>query len=146
MPYLQGLYQLRNPQKYKGDPTCITYRSSWELKVFQKLDNSPSVLEWASESITIPYNDKASGRLRRYFPDIWVKIKSIDGKIKTMIVEIKPKREAQPPERGTKTEKRFLRECLTYAKNISKWEAAGRYCKQRGWEFRLLTEEELGTF
>lgn len=31
--YKQGIYSLKNPQKYKGDPYNVVYRSSWELKV-----------------------------------------------------------------------------------------------------------------
>lgn len=145
MGYLQGEFRPRNPQKYIGTYPII-YRSSWELKAFQRFDGNPNVLEWASESIIIPYSDKASGRLRRYYPDLYAKLKLKTGEIVTYIYEIKPKREAQPPDRGSKTEKRFLRECLTYARNVSKWESAARYCKQRGWRFKIITEEELGVF
>ena len=38
---VQGKFRPKNPSKYKGDPTNIIYRSSWELTVFKYLDNNP---------------------------------------------------------------------------------------------------------
>ena len=32
---------------------------------------------------------------------------------------------------------------MTYIKNESKWEKAEKYCKQRGWEFNIFTENTL---
>jgi hypothetical protein len=37
-----------------------------------------------------------------------------------------------------------LVESLTYLKNEAKWKAASEYCKDRGWEFKIVTEKELG--
>ena len=31
-----------------------------------------------------------------------------------------------------------------YAKNQAKWEAADEWCKDRGYEFKVFTEKELG--
>ena len=31
-----------------------------------------------------------------------------------------------------------------YAKNMAKWKAAEEFCKDRMWEFKVLTEDELG--
>jgi len=33
---------------------------------------------------------------------------------------------------------------LEYAKNQAKWKAAREFCKDRMWEFKVLTENELG--
>jgi hypothetical protein len=33
---------------------------------------------------------------------------------------------------------------MEYAKNQAKWSAAREFCKDNGWEFRILTEAELG--
>jgi hypothetical protein len=33
---------------------------------------------------------------------------------------------------------------LTWGKNEAKWKAAREYAKDRGWEFVILTEKELG--
>lgn len=32
----------------------------------------------------------------------------------------------------------------TYQVNLAKWEAAKKYCVKMGWEFKIVTEEELG--
>ena len=35
-------------------------------------------------------------------------------------------------------------ESLTFMKNQAKWEAATNYATDRGWEFKIITEHELG--
>ena len=34
---IQGRYKAKNPSKYKGDPSNIIFRSSWELTCFKYL-------------------------------------------------------------------------------------------------------------
>lgn len=137
---VKGRYVPRNPQKYRGDVTNIIFRSSWEAKLFRRLDNDPNVVEWSSEEIIIPYKDRSSGRFRRYFPDVWFRRR--DGS--EFLIEVKPLKETMPPTKDRKTEKRYMQECVTYAKNTSKWEAARRFCENRGWQFLIITERELG--
>ena len=145
MGLLQGRFKPKNPQKYKGNPTNIVYRSSWELKFMMDLDHSSNVIEWSSEETIIAYNDKASGRMRRYFPDFLVKKKLPDNTIVTYLIEIKPSTQIKAPKRPqNKKSKTYIKEVLTYATNTSKWEAAERYCAKRGYEFRILSEKELG--
>jgi hypothetical protein len=145
----KGFFRPINREKYLGDPTRIVYRSSWELRYMSKLDLSPDVVGWSSESVIIPYNDRSKGiersRYRRYFPDFLIKIKR-DGKIITQLIEIKPKKETRPPAmgRGPKAKQRYITEVQTFGKNVCKWEAAKRFCADRGWSFAVLTEEELG--
>lgn len=136
----KGKYRVQNLEKYRGDPTNVIYRSLWETKAMRRFDMDPNVVEWSSESIVIPYHDKSTGRLRRYFPDFYFKRR--DGRC--FLVEVKPLRETTPPTRNGKTEKRFLTECLTYVRNQSKWDAARRWCERRGWDFIVITERELG--
>jgi hypothetical protein len=33
---------------------------------------------------------------------------------------------------------------MTFIKNQSKWNAAEQYSKDRGWEFIIITEKQLG--
>ena len=127
----QGKYRPTFPRKYKGDYHNIIYRSSWEYKFMVWCDRSSSVTEWGSEEIVIPYISPADGRRHRYFPDFYVKI----GRKKYM-VEVKPLRQTKQP-------KAYITEVVTYAINQAKWEAAKEYCKDRGWEFMLITEKEL---
>jgi len=106
----------------------------------RRFDTDPNVVSWASEELVIPYRDRVTGRQRRYFPDFVVRNK--EGK--TIVIEVKPQKEAIPPVRGSKTEKRFLSEVKTFANNYSKWEHARDFCRRKGWEFVILTERELG--
>ena len=50
-----GKYTPKNPSKYYGDPTKITYRSLWERKCMLIFDDNPNILKWGSEEIAIPY-------------------------------------------------------------------------------------------
>jgi hypothetical protein len=40
--------------------------------------------------------------------------------------------------------KGYIYEVVEYAKNMAKWEAAKEWCLDRGYEFKVLTENELG--
>ena len=134
----QGKYRPTFPRKYKGDYHNIIYRSSWEYKFMVWCDRSSSVTEWGSEEIVIPYISPADGRRHRYFPDFYVKI----GRKKYM-VEVKPLRQTKQPKKQKRQTKAYITEVVTYAINQAKWEAAREYCKDRGWEFMLITEKEL---
>ena len=139
-----GLFKPRNPQKYVGDPTNIVYRSSWECKVMYWLDNNPDILTWASEEIAIPYKSPVDNKWHRYFPDFIVKSRTKDGKLKTLMIEVKPKKQTQPPEQKKRITKQYITEVTTWGVNQSKWKAANEYCLDRGWQFTLMTEDHLG--
>ena len=74
MPY-KGRFAPERPEKYKGNARNINYRSMWERKVMSSLDRNDNVLEWASEEIIIPYESPLDGKLHRYYPDFWVKVR-----------------------------------------------------------------------
>lgn len=139
----KGLFRPKNPQKYKGDPTNIIYRSGWEAKFMKFLDEHPDVIEWSSEEIAIPYLSPIDGKWHRYFPDMIVKRKSVSGNIETIMVEIKPKKQTQPPVKQKRITKKYIMEVQTWGINSSKWQAAEQYCKARNWKFMKLTEDEL---
>ena len=45
----------------------------------------------------------------------------------------------------TETEvKKYINEVVTYAVNQAKWDAATEYCNDRMWEFKVLTEKDMG--
>lgn len=135
-----GFYTPQNPSKYKGDPTKIVFRSSWELKILKYLDANPDVIFYQSEEIVIPYICKSDNRPHRYFPDFFVKFKNGT----QLLIEVKPKHQTQPPKSTKgKREDVYIRECMAFAKNISKWEAAKEYCRTRGWTFVIFTEDTL---
>lgn len=139
--YLQGRFNPRNPLKYHGRLDQIFFRSSYELSAFRWLDETTSVIQWSSEEIVIPYLSPVDKRMHRYFVDIWAEIKDKQGQTKRFLLEIKPKKETEPPKK--RRGKRFIEECETFARNTAKWDAAQRYAKTKGWEFKILTETEL---
>ena len=139
-----GKFTPKNPIKYLGDHTNIVYRSSWECKVMFWLDKDPNIISWASEELAIPYISPIDGRYHRYFPDFIVKSKTKDGTMKTIMIEVKPKKQTKEPAQRKKMTKQYINEVTTWGVNQSKWKAANEYCLDRGWEFRLITEDDLG--
>ena len=140
-----GKYFPRHPKKYKGNPTNIVYRSSWEKKFMNWCDLTESVSEWQSEEFFIPYRSPIDGRVHRYFPDFFVKYKDANGKRRTMVVEVKPKKETKMPTTNPKRRtKSWAYSVRTYAVNQAKWKAAKEFCDDRRIEFKIITEKELG--
>lgn len=141
--YIQGLYTPKNLDKYIGDINQIVYRSSWELRTFKWCDSSPYIIEWSSEPFPIKYFDASTNKVRRYFPDLYLKIKDKDQNVKTYLVEIKPEKYTKPPKKGRKKTKTFLQESATYEKNLSKWNQAKQFCEKNNIIFKVITEVDL---
>ena len=140
----KGRYNPRNPQKYKGNPHNVIYRSLWERKFMVYCDNNTSVLEWGSEEIIIPYLSPWDGRIHRYFPDFYCKIKQHDGTIKKLVIEVKPKKQTKPPKEPQRKTKSYLNEIKAWGVNSAKWKYATEWCNNNGMEFKILTEDDLG--
>jgi hypothetical protein len=140
----KGKYRPSNSTKYKGDPTNIVYRSLWERKFMVYCDKNDNILEWGSEEIALPYRSPIDGRVHRYFPDFYIKVKESNGEIKKYLIEIKPKKQTIEPKIPKKKTKGYIYEVVEYAKNQAKWKAAQEFCNDRLWEFKILTEDELG--
>lgn len=140
--YHQGFFKPRNPKKYLGDVNNIVYRSGWERKMLNYLDSHPDVISYASEEFFIPYLSPIDNRLHRYFPDFLVKKRNKQGIIETLVIEIKPKHQTQPPTLK-KNKKTMLYESATFAVNQAKWKAAENFCADRKWKFLILTEDQL---
>ena len=140
----KGKYYPSFPRKYKGDPTNIIYRSLWERKYMVYCDKNQNILEWASEEIAIPYRSPIDNRVHRYFPDFYMKVKEMNGKIKRYVIEVKPAKQTKPPAKPKRQTKGYIREAYEYAKNQAKWKMAREFCADRQWEFKVVTEKELG--
>ena len=141
--FRQGVYNPINKSKYVALRTPV-YRSSWELKFFQWCDNNPNVLEWTSESIAIPYISPLDNRVHRYFADNKVVLREGD-KITKYLVEIKPKKQTKPPivKNSRKKQSTILYEKSMYIVNQAKWDAARQWCKKQGYQFLIVTEDDL---
>ena len=140
----KGKYRPTHPSKYRGNPTNIIYRSLWELKFMKYCDSNSNILEWGSEEVIVPYRSPIDNRYHRYFPDFYIKVRESTGTIKRMIIEIKPQKQCIEPKVQKKKTRSYVYQVCEYAKNQAKWEAAKEFCEDRQWEFKVLTENELG--
>ena len=137
--FYKGKYQCKFPEKYKGDPSNITYRSMWERHVMSYLDKNPDILWWASEPFPIGYRSPIDGKKHRYFVDFVIKTKNKE----TIMIEVKPYSQTHAPKAQKRLTKKYLNEVKTWGVNQAKWEAAVEFCKDRNWKFQILTEKEL---
>ena len=147
MKTYKGSFRPKNPQKYRGDPSNIIYRSRWELKLMMYLDDHKDVISWGSEEVIIPYRSPIDGRMHRYFVDFIVTKINTNGLRETSLIEVKPAAQTRPPviqENKSKRSRRYINEVMTWGVNEAKWKAATAYCKDRGWSFHIFTEKELG--
>ena len=140
----KGRYTPKNPKKYKGDAENIIFRSLWERKVMAWLDKSPNIVWWTSEELSITYFNPVDKNLHKYYPDFVFLQKTNEKNTKTIMLEVKPKKQTKPPRKSSKkSQSTYLEELNTYAKNVAKWEAAKTFCKNRGWDFKILTEKDV---
>ena len=148
----KGKFKPKNPNKYKGNPTNIIYRSLLERRFMVYLDNNPSVLKWSSEEIIVPYVSPLDNRVHRYFPDFYMKYKNKDAMIVEDLIEIKPSKYCKPPDPKRKltktgrTSKRYLKEVNTYIINDAKWQQAVKFCEERKWGWRIITEKDINIY
>ncbi len=140
----KGKYIPKNPQKYKGNPSQIIYRSLWERKFMVYCDKNDKVIEWGSEEVIVPYRSPWDGKIHRYFPDFYIKIKQSSGGVKKFIIEVKPEYQCKQPNKTPKKRTRkWYKEVQTYGINQAKWKSAIDWCANRGMEFKILTEKHL---
>lgn len=141
--FYSGTYKPENPDKYIGT-TPPHYDSSWELEVYRFFDRNRNVIQWGAQMPAIKYFDPVQNKVRRYFLDAYVKYRDREGKIREELVEIKPHKQTKAP-KASKGKKKttLLQEQTTYITNTAKWSAAAKYCRERGWNFRVVTEKHI---
>lgn len=135
--FAQGKFTLKNPKKYMGNKTP-TYRSGWEFTFMKFCDEHPSVSQWASESIRIPYRNPLTGKQTIYVPDFFIVYADKNGKQRVELVEVKPSSQALKEKLGKSKHNQ-----AHYIINQAKWEAATAYCKQNKIVFRVVTEQDI---
>lgn len=110
-------------------------------------DTNASIVRWASEELAIPYRSPVDGKMHRYFVDFIIESVDKQGVRKVSLIEIKPKKQCKEPKpRDNMTKKQksiYIYEAATWAVNQEKWEAAREFAKERGWEFVVLTEDDI---
>jgi len=138
----KNIYKPLNSSKYKGGCKIIT-RSTWEYRFCRFLDLNENVISWISEQPLIPYINPNTNTQWNYHPDFVIKVKTISG-LKTQMIEIKPKKQTLPPViTEGKRKSTIIKEQMMWNMNKAKWTAAKKYCQSRGWEFVVLTEDNL---
>lgn len=133
----QGHYTPKHPEKYVGNK-LPKYRSGWELTFMMFCDNHPSVVQWASEPIRIPYRNPLTGKNTNYVPDFIVVYENKNGRKVAELVEIKPKKQSL-----IESNKASKRDRAIVAVNHAKWAAAQSYCKSAGLKFRVINEGDI---
>lgn len=135
--FAQGKFNLKNPEKYVGKKTP-TYRSGWEFHFMKFCDEHPSIIQWASEAIRIPYRNPLTGKQTIYVPDFFITYHDKNGKQRVELIEVKPSNQSSRERLG-----RSKANQAHYVINQAKWEAAQAWCKQKGIIFRVVTEEDI---
>ena len=166
--YLHEKYKLRFPEKYLGNPNLIIYRSGWELSFCKWCDLSPSIINWGSEPIRVPYYNRVSKLeeckklglnpnnpknwiTKFYNVDFWIQIKKADGLIEKWFVEIKPAHKLKKPEppkndAPLKDIRRYNNAVKDYLINESKFLAMKTYAEQKNSKFYIFSEDQLRKF
>ena len=135
----QGRFKIKNPNKYVGDITNVYYRSSWEFSVMMWCDNNPSIKQWSSEELVIPYLCPTDNAIHRYFVDFTITFQTGQ----TYWIELKPEKYTKLPEKPSKTSKKYVTEVFQYVKNQAKWKAANDHAKSKDIIFQVWTERTL---
>ena len=138
----RGLYRPTNPKKYVGNTKQIVYRSLLERRFMRYCDLNQDILFWASEELPVRYYSPLDKKYHRYFPDFIVKTVNNE----KYMIEIKPSRQAVKPKPPKKKTKSYMRESFEYIKNQAKWQAAKAYCEDKGMQFKIITEKDLGQY
>lgn len=141
--FSQGLYTLRHPEKYIGDPTKVRFMSSWELNVHTYFDNNPEILRWASEEIPIPYLHPVDNKIHNYYPDYYIEYMNTKGELVREIIEVKPEKQVKNPTTRGKSKKTQLTEAITHSINTAKWKYAQAFCNKHNITFRIITETHI---
>ena len=134
--WAQGNYVIINREKYAGNGTP-RYRSGWELSFMKFCDTNDHVLQWASESIAIPYRHPITGKVTQYIPDFLITYRNRDNTMRAELIEIKPKSQS------VIESKMNSRDRAVVAINYSKWDAATKWARKNGLSFRVITENDM---
>jgi TnsA endonuclease-like protein len=140
------LFVPKNPQRYAGKLAQIVARSSWELDAMKRLDTSDGVITWSSEEVKISYVCQTDKEYHTYYPDFWVQQMGKNGP-ENVLIEVKPFKEIVKPVRGpTQSNKSYEDACKTWIKNLSKWQAAMKWCESHNSRFMILTRDATNKY
>jgi hypothetical protein len=137
LKFSKGAYKLKYPEKYAGS-TAPIFRSSWEVAVMRMCDENPSIEQWASEPIKIPYRDPLTGKQSLYVPDFLVTFVDRNQQKHAELWEVKPANQQILEKVGKNPYNQ-----AQFVKNQAKWAAASIWCRNQGIKFRILNEHDI---
>jgi hypothetical protein len=134
--FRQGIYTVKNSQKYvgAGQPR---YRSGWEMTFMMFLDSNDNIVQWASESIRIPYRNPVTGKQSMYVPDFFVTYRDRNNQTRAELIEIKPKKQSLIESKASDRDRAVV------AVNYAKWDAATKWARRNGLTFRVINEDQI---
>ncbi len=134
--FRQGVYTVKNTEKYvgRGSPR---YRSGWEMTFMMFLDNNDNIVQWASESISIPYRNPLTGKQSMYVPDFFVTYRDRNNQTRAELIEIKPKKQSLIESRMSDRDRAIV------AVNYAKWDSATKWARRNGVTFRVINEDMI---
>ncbi len=163
--YKQGYFTVPEQfqHKYVGDLNNIIYRSSLEYKFLLYCSYNPNITKFGSEIVHVKYLNPVANlkynkqhglsntnprnwKLCNYWIDFWVEVQKADGTVKKILVEIKPHAETLPPKPTSdkariKNRRAFIRQSKIFLENKAKWQAADKWAKENGMEFKVVTDK-----
>ena len=101
------------------------------------LDSNDNVMQWASESIQIPYRNPVTGKQSIYVPDFLITYRTRQNTLIAEVIEIKPKKQSIIESKMSNKDR------MVVAVNYAKWDSATKWCARNGLKFRVLTEEDM---
>lgn len=134
--FAQGIYKVINPQKYVGTRPP-RYRSSWEWHFMKFCDSNDHILQWASESVTIPYRHPLTGKMTNYVPDFLITYQGSAGKTVAELIEIKPRKQSVIEGKMSERDRAIV------AVNYAKWDMATKWARRNGLTFRVINEDQI---
>ena len=134
--FAQGVFVPTNPDKYVGRGN-IRYRSGWEHAFMRFCDSNDHILQWASESVRIPYRHPLTGKTTNYVPDFLITYRTRNNKVCAELIEIKPKKQSVLEAKMSDRDRAIV------AINYAKWDAAQKWCRKQGLVFRVITEDQI---
>jgi hypothetical protein len=134
--FAQGLYKVINPAKYVGNKPP-RYRSSWEWHFMKFCDSNDHILQWASESVTIPYRHPLTGKMTNYVPDFLITYQGSAGKTVAELIEIKPRKQSVIEGKMSERDRAIV------AVNYAKWDMATKWARRNGLTFRVINEDQI---
>lgn len=134
--FAQGSYQIVNADKYVGKGTP-RYRSGWEHAFMRFCDSNEHILQWASESISIPYRNPITGKQSIYIPDFLITYRTRTNQVVAELIEIKPKKQSIVESKASARDRAIV------AVNYAKWDAATKWARRNGLTFRVINEDQI---